>query len=724
VNRLRHAIFVFVFGPLLAAAQQPAVLRIDTVNHQITFHIGERIPLALSFTGPNDKSYGINMAGYDRSGRLNIDHFAVTPVTGTSDPLAAYFSSGGFMGGGITGFDRLSSKPIVITANLNEWHRFDQPGTYKLTVISNRVGHSNSPHAEFFANPPTPLTSNTLELKIIPATPEWQRSTLDRILSDLATPRRSSDPESLLHRNAAADLRYLATSDALAALASNLRDDRRDLGNDSYFGLIGSPPALRDSTIASMRHLLEDPDFPVSTNFLNALAYLQLGDAPTPTTSEAFTTRFALEQSYLKAAGQLALASLPNKQGQARALTAQTLASLPPEELSPTSPQISAILGSSFTQLPIDKQTDALLNNWDTLRSADMLPELQSLVRQAVPLTPDIRRLKSIALERWYDLDPEGAKNEALQQIGSAKPAFNSEDVKFVTTPSLPQFESVWANALTAHDPGVDPAIPGSLLVRFGTGAASAQIAGFLAQKIGLWACAPQGSALAYLVRFDPARAAPLLTQALAARGKTGCYQNLFASISRYTHAPVLNQAAIEALNDPKMEVLRDAIRYLIPYGDISARKPLLDRYLQWIATQPQSDQPQEPATDVADQQYLGHLLGQSLLTNQGWIPDDALIATVLAHCGPPGNCQQLKFFASKSTVVHASRVNRSERYSIGAFDLRTLELFEAKIDQFPKDTTFAFQHSRTPSQAEQDAFEATLPALFAKHGMKLIETK
>lgn len=105
-----------------------------------------------------------------------------------------------------------------------------------------------------------------------------------------------------------------------------------------------------------------------------------------------------------------------------------------------------------------------------------------------------------------------------------------------------------------------------------------------------------------------------------------------------------------------------------------------------------------QPCSEAADQQYLGQLLGESLITNQGWIPDDSLIAMVLAHCAPSGNCQQLKFFAMKSTFVNATRVNGLESYSIGPFNSRTFDLFEAKIDQFLRGTTFTLQYSHTPS--------------------------
>lgn len=52
---------------------------------------GELIPLELSFTSKISDRYQVNMAGYDRSGRMGYEKFVVEPADGTADPLLAYF---------------------------------------------------------------------------------------------------------------------------------------------------------------------------------------------------------------------------------------------------------------------------------------------------------------------------------------------------------------------------------------------------------------------------------------------------------------------------------------------------------------------------------------------------------------------------------------------------------------------------------------------------------
>jgi len=99
------------------------------------FRAGELIPLDLQFTSATSDRYQINLATYDRSGRVSYEQFLLDPKEGTSDPLELYFNSAwGFLGGGLTGFKLLSTSPTSIHLDLNEWVRFDLPGTYRLTV--------------------------------------------------------------------------------------------------------------------------------------------------------------------------------------------------------------------------------------------------------------------------------------------------------------------------------------------------------------------------------------------------------------------------------------------------------------------------------------------------------------------------------------------------------------------------------------------------------------
>ncbi|MDQ2950094.1 MAG: hypothetical protein M3Y27_29850 [Acidobacteriota bacterium] len=140
MRAVRRVIFFGILCALLligreSSAATDASLRIITRNSETKFQRGELIPLDLSFTTGSTKRFSINMAQYDRSGRMRWETFAVNPSEGTTDPLAIYFNAfRGFLGGGLTNFQYLSAVPIQIHLQLNEWVRFDQPGTYRVSV--------------------------------------------------------------------------------------------------------------------------------------------------------------------------------------------------------------------------------------------------------------------------------------------------------------------------------------------------------------------------------------------------------------------------------------------------------------------------------------------------------------------------------------------------------------------------------------------------------------
>src|SRR5262249_48771620 len=133
--------FCFLLFPPRAVAQQFATpsdvrLEVHVKNDQSTFFIGQIIPIELLFSSSTPKAYQLDLANYDRSGRMSIEQFRVEPSLGWADPIASYL---GGIGGGLRGIGPLSNEPTTIELQLNEWIRFDKPGQYKVHVTSHRV---------------------------------------------------------------------------------------------------------------------------------------------------------------------------------------------------------------------------------------------------------------------------------------------------------------------------------------------------------------------------------------------------------------------------------------------------------------------------------------------------------------------------------------------------------------------------------------------------------
>ena len=521
---------ILLTSVVMSAQEVKPALQLRTLAGKNTFYVGERIALSLTLTGPGNKKYSIDTAGYDRSGRLNIDSFDVTTANGWSDPLAQYFSQGS-IGGGLRGSEPLSSRPVTFKADLNEHIRFDQAGTYTVTATSHRVGTARE--GGFPKEPYLAIVSNPIEIHILPATPEWQVAKLKAILATLGQPVRNPNIGNLPEQESAAiaDLRYLDSPAAIEVLASNLRegsDDRQDgLKWAAILGLSGVPDARRDDALHALSRQLDDPAFPVGQSFLMTMADLEA--APHATADEL---RASYDARFLTV-WQMALSELSRKQGAARAETAETLLSNAPGGGSPQlTASIAAIVANSLTALPVKRQILELEYKWDELSRQPMLPVLLALLHQPpskfnspFDSAPD---LDAILLRRWFELDPEGAVRELDLLLASPTAPFTARSIGLLPGGPQPQFEAGWAQELLETDDYARQTILAALLVRFGTGAANAQVESKLDVVVGKAPCQSQAAMLAYVVKFNADQAGSLAARAMSSTHPTACYQTLF----------------------------------------------------------------------------------------------------------------------------------------------------------------------------------------------------
>jgi hypothetical protein len=217
-------------------------LKVRVRGDQSVFQIGEVIPLELSFTSSTPDKYRLEMATYERTGRLNIQSFAVQPLAGWDDPLGFYFQyfRPGFAGGPLIA-KALSTEPAVIQLEMNEWVRFKNPGQYRVAVRSARVSKLG-PRLDIPGDV-VRTRSNELLLTIAPATEAWQLRTLQRALAILDGPagatgnyQRRRDTQ----RPAVKALRYLGAA-AAREMARRLLPNERNWTDDYRLGLVASP---------------------------------------------------------------------------------------------------------------------------------------------------------------------------------------------------------------------------------------------------------------------------------------------------------------------------------------------------------------------------------------------------------------------------------------------------------------------------------------------------
>ncbi|MBI3477020.1 MAG: hypothetical protein HY010_14910 [Acidobacteria bacterium] len=298
----------------------------------------------LAFTSNSNRKYTASTRLGDRSGRLNMETFCVTPDVGR-DLLEDYYGSGiwsNFGAGGLSAPDRvLGRKPLVIEEELNEWKTLP-PGSYTLRVVSHRV---DTPHSVSSGSIIgfVFVVSNPISFQVIAATPEWQARQLTLATSVLDRSHSTGVSVVLMEQaqHAARILRFLGSEAATRELARRFWP-RIFEGDDWDFeaGLIASPH--RQIAIQELNSAIEDPRRPVTHNLIETLALLEVQSIPeyklphydASRKVEWEERRKAKVAAYDKIVTKLlqrTAAALDKKSGRARTITAETLSDKHPD---------------------------------------------------------------------------------------------------------------------------------------------------------------------------------------------------------------------------------------------------------------------------------------------------------------------------------------------------------------------------------------------------------
>src|SRR5690348_13200327 len=235
---LRVLASVFLIAPAFAADPPKLELRCAA---PCQFRQGESIWLDLEFSAPLPNDFKVLTNYTDRD--MAREEFVVTPQTGWSDPFWPYQRLLTVQGGSFQ-FKHvaLSESGVRVRINLNQWIRFDQPGTYRVSVVSHRT------------RAPFGLQSSQVSIGILPADPAWLHA---RFLRDRE--RLASDED------AVRDLSNLGTEEAAIEMARHAGEDIRFLRLYES-GMVRSP--FRAAAVREMERLLADPDFSVTELFL------------------------------------------------------------------------------------------------------------------------------------------------------------------------------------------------------------------------------------------------------------------------------------------------------------------------------------------------------------------------------------------------------------------------------------------------------------------------
>jgi hypothetical protein len=546
-----------------------------------TYYLGEEIPLELEFRGTADKDYYFSNEACGFFGRLFWPERAtVTPSTGTEDPLADLFSSGGYGGSCPFSWHALDGTALVIRASLNDVTRFTRPGSYSVVLSSTRLGR--------YSRAPSPaLTSEPVHLTIMPIDDAWANDEVIRAIDligrdDAANVRRG-----------AAILRYLGTESAARALVDHFDEIAKVDSGEVSAGLISSPH--REEIVQQMEAKL-DQGATFDPSFVSTLTRLRvLRDIP-PTSSNlaARRDRTSVVEAEYEARWHAALSRRP---ATAATLSAElmSLGTNPSAELEQQVAhdleQHPAEAVQAVLEAPSNVETEILQSpvTWSALDRPWILAALRPLYANA---HGDVHQnsfpgLGDVVLRRLAEVAPEEGRRLILEEIRSGQHAIRYDVLASLPDVALPELDDALQarySSASATDPVArdqDRGTTAWLIGRY----ASADLLPFVRTVLSrpLPGCDVEGGLVVYLLKYDAIAGEERLSPGFDRSGRAVCVAPLTAVAAHYWDDRV-ESAAVQTLESTDIAQVIGAAQLLGGHGSSAAKRPLLERLKSWSA--------------------------------------------------------------------------------------------------------------------------------------------
>ena len=685
---------ILLLAPAIARSQQDSAvtLQIQFPGAGSVFQAGQVIPVELAFSAPAG-SYEMTTRSYDRSGRLGIEEFHLSPPG--RDPLRDHYEGGiygGFIGGGLGGTKALSVDPETMRRDLNEWVALDQPGHYSLYVTSSRVSRRDGTQFQSVT-----LRSNRLEFDIVEASPAWQAQTLGAAAAVLRDP--ASTPEE--KRAAARALRYLDTPDSVRELARQVAIPGNENRWDLEAGILGS--RHRRAAVAEFEAQLAAPDVAITPEFLAAFSEAKFSvehelmpPYPTEDTQQQkiwVERRDALSKQFMQLQDELytqAARLASSKSVAARAETVRTVLLRPARESSDVKPLNGlpeAAVVSAFANLPPQEQLNLLETFWERVKTPGIARALEVVLEHP---TQDDETLRGMAIQRLFELDSPAARPYILAEIRRPQGSDREMSTALTLLPeqTLPQFDDILAKRLEAD---ADPTMPldARLIGRYSTAAILPRVKTVYEKSAGEWACDIEDGLVSYFLRVEPDYG---LERVRAKGGK--CMEGSLQVVVAGGHWSAVEPAIIARLNDTNVWTARDAAETLALYGGPKAQKALWQRvrafHRQWADRETELVIAANTPREVNEAVSLEYGLVESLGRAQAWLLDNDQL-TELESMTLGSERENVKQWHWHSPVEISLTLLFDGQLlgNIGQVSVKGLAALEAKLAQYPSGTVF-----------------------------------
>jgi hypothetical protein len=710
-------------SPMFGQNESGVSLTIRFADGTSRFHVGEIIPVELSFKASIPDMYDMEMRNYDRSGRLNIEGFHVTPPG--RDPLERYYSTGAFMGGGLGGARELSSEPQVMREELNEWIALDKPGHYSLYVTSGRVTRRTPSEAE-----PVELRSNSLEFDVVAADAAWQQQTLG---TAIATLNMESSTEA--EKTAALQvLRFLDTPASVHELVFRLgtRGDRSSW--DEIAGLAGS--RYQNLVVQELERQMSAPDIALTGDYLYILAKLkaQLDHDPLPPYPQSdaeqqkiWNERMQAREKELKELldslyGKTAML-VATKRGEAKAETVQTLLLRPSsgaDDVKPLAGLLPGEVAAAFLNLSQDQQWNLLTSFWERLKDQAMSAPLKKIAGQP---NMNHQMLRDLALRRFYDLDPSEATPIFLEEIkhphlDNGMFTVEGETLGLLPNETLPEFDQMLATRIEDRESRTK-ALDAQLIGRYSTRAILSRVKSVYETAAGQWDCVTEDGFVVYFLRVDSDYGVKRLAQV-----PSFCMTNALPAVIRMHRWSEVEPGIMAWLNGPDLNRARQAAETLAKYGSTQAEKALWERlhkfHEQW--SERGNELSMRPGMRSDANEAVGFQFGlvEAIGKAPAWLLTNDEI-TELENLTLGQERDNVKQWHWTSTVnVNVSFAGDQIIASMNQYTATELASLKTKLAQYPSGTKLWLNIFGSPERVAP--VRAAISGIAAQHGFEVAE--
>lgn len=556
-----------------------------------------------------------------------------------------------------------------------------------------------------------------------------------------------SGQKGLLHSAGCRVLRFLDSRPAVVEMIQRFTAEDTPCRSDFEFGILAF--ADRAFVIEEMEKSLIAPGHPVTRGFIDTLSRARLlrdyrppparSDKEEENTEKAAPDAWRERMQFLNTisseyARRLADA-LPEKQGDARAVSISTLLMITSGTYNPDLPagaaelqkSIAAAIPPIFLSLPRENQDLLLGFYWPSIGGPSMLPVLRQLYRN---LSDGPSSTNDIVLQRIVELSPDEGRNLILDAIQSRDKRFRLDVLKRLPDQILPELDEPLAERLEKAERsggGDDIYLISELVNRYATKAIADRVKKVYEPHAGLWACSIQTALLAYLLRVDADYGVSAIDKALDMRKETGCFRSLLVELSNHTKDPKLEKLAERRLNDSEPSVIVSAAGVLQQQGSAKSEEALWERLRQWHEewSGREEELRHEPRSDflLRPQQQIEQSLLDAITEGNAWVTTPEKLQKLRQLCVSEPGCQQVENrLKGWNTVISISVDDRTGQLggaSVAQYRCDSFAKLKSRLTLFPGGTVFTWDPN-IPREKAQEAIFDELRNYLAGIGMSL----